>query len=73
MQQASVMDYLRDHMSETREFGISDLAVVELDRSEGGLQFLHCGVRPDEPAWWKLNDDKRRSSRTQLGDCDEGR
>ena len=35
--------------------GISDLAVVELDRCEGGIQFLDCGICPEEPAWWRLN------------------
>ena len=60
------MDHLRDRVIETREFGISDLAVVELDKSEGGLQFLHCGVRPDEPAWaYALVEAQRRQKTEQ--------
>lgn len=54
-QHASLMTYLREIIRNMTRTGISDLAVVELDRSEGGIQFLDCSICPEEPAWWKLN------------------
>jgi hypothetical protein len=50
------MEDLRCIMKSMVGIGISDLAVVELDRSEGGVQFLDCSLHPEEPVWWKLND-----------------
>lgn len=54
-QHTSLIEYLRGLVKSMVGSGISDLAVVELDRSEGGLQFLDCGICPEEPVWWKLN------------------